>query len=129
LPPRSGAARPSAATPIVWETDVDRAARRARLEKRPLLVAACASWAAACGAQEEALRDDAVARAASPFVALRIDLTEDTPEANALASRFHVVGVPSIVLVATDGREEHLDRAATSSAEAIAERLGAFVSR
>jgi len=123
-PPRTSKPRDVA---IAWEYDVDVAVRRAAREHRPLLVAACAQWSTACLGRVALFEDAAVVRATQPYVALAVDLTDDTPEANALVARFHLRGVPTIVLVAPDGRETQIG--GIVDAPEIVDALGEFVSR
>ncbi len=123
--PRQGASKTEPR--VRCETDVDVATARARREGRPLLVHACAEWSVGCKEQRKLFEDPRVARAAAPFVCLVLDFTEETPENDALASRFGVVGVPSWGLIAADGRESH--STGMKPADALVEELGAFVSR
>jgi thiol:disulfide interchange protein len=127
LPASRRDAGPKRDAKLVCETDADVAARRAQREGRPLLVHACAEWSVACKEQRKLFDDARVARAAAPYVCLVLDFTEETPENDALASRFGVVGLPSWSLLEEGGRSTHATGMKT--ADALVEELGAFVSR
>ena len=65
-----------------------------------------ATWCAAC---EELLRhtfsDPAVRAEARRFVTVRVDATESTPALDELQARHHVRGLPTVLLLDTNGRE------------------------
>src|SRR5262249_42333718 len=80
---------------------LDERLAEARAAGRPVLIELSAGWCAGCRVVEkEALRDAAVARAAAPFVALRVDVTDD-----ALAGRFGVDALPTFLFLGSDGAE------------------------
>jgi|SRR5262249_18047153 len=81
---------------------LDERLAEARAAGRPVLIELSAGWCAGCRVVEkEALRDAAVARAAAPFVALRVDVTDD----DALAGRFGVDALPTFLFLGSDGAE------------------------
>jgi thiol:disulfide interchange protein DsbD len=111
--PGSAAPAPDRASPlperaaIAWEPSEPRAASRARAEKRPLLVYFTAAWCAACAELERGpFKDPRVTAAASRFVAVRIDATDDeAPALQAVKASYAVAGLPTLVLVDSSGRE------------------------
>ena len=72
-----------------------------------MLVDFTAEW---CGACNELSRitfaDPKVMTEASRFVAVKVDAThEDDPSIDLLKDRYRVVGLPTVILVGSDGRE------------------------
>jgi thiol:disulfide interchange protein DsbD len=72
-----------------------------------MLVDFTADW---CGACNELSRitfaDPKVMTEASRFVAVKVDAThEDDPSIDVLKDRYSVVGLPTVILVGSDGRE------------------------
>jgi thiol:disulfide interchange protein len=135
LPPREvepGKTAPDndgSVTPIVWADDPDGARERARLQGQPLLVFVKADWATASVEMErKVLLDPAVVRAARPFVAIKIDATNDDPATIQKLGTFGVDGVPAIVMeLPTTGRREII--ASFVEAEDLARALNAFLSK
>jgi thiol:disulfide interchange protein DsbD len=94
------------ASPIAWVPFSDQALSAARAERRPVLIDFEAAWCLPCREMERTtLRDPAVVRLASSFVALKADVTAEDDAATALLDRFHVPGVPTYVLLGPDGDE------------------------
>jgi thiol:disulfide interchange protein DsbD len=92
---------------LSWEHSVEVARARAEGERRPMLVDFTAEW---CGACNELSRitfaDPQVMTEASRFVAVKVDAThEDDPSIDVLKDRYRVVGLPTVILVGSDGRE------------------------
>jgi thiol:disulfide interchange protein DsbD len=92
---------------LSWEHSEEQARTRAESEKRPLLVDFTAEW---CGACNELSRitfsDPSVMSEASRFVAVKVDAThDDDPSIDVIKDRYRVVGLPTVVLVGSDGRE------------------------
>jgi len=92
---------------LSWELSESVARTRAETERRPMLVDFTADW---CGACNELSRitfaDPKVMSEASRFVAVKVDAThEDDPSIDALKDRYSVVGLPTVILVGSDGRE------------------------
>ena len=72
-----------------------------------MLVDFTAEW---CGACNELSRitfaDPKVMTEASRFVAVKVDAThEDDPSIDVLKDRYRVVGLPTVILLGSDGRE------------------------
>jgi thiol:disulfide interchange protein DsbD len=92
---------------LSWELSESVARTRAETERRPMLVDFTAEW---CGACNELSRitfaDPKVMSEASRFVAVKVDAThEDDPSIDVLKDRYSVVGLPTVILVGSDGRE------------------------
>jgi len=90
-----------------WEMSEPTARHRADSESRPMLIDFTAEW---CGACNELARhtfsDPAVMAEASRFVALKVDATqEDDASIEQIKDKYHVVGLPTVIVLGTDGRE------------------------
>ena len=91
---------------IPWVTNDARAFALAKSGRQPIVVVLCAGWATPCVEAERTLwKSAAVARAMAPFVALRIDLTDDDTTSRGLVERYTVDVVPTVLLLDEDGRE------------------------
>ncbi len=92
---------------LSWEASEEVARARAETERRPMLLDFTAEW---CGACNELSRitfaDPKVMSEAKRFVAVKVDAThEDDPSVDHLKDRYRVVGLPTVILVGSDGRE------------------------
>ncbi len=92
---------------LAWEHSESQARNRAETERRPMLVDFTATW---CGACNELSRitfaDPAVMAEASRFVAVKVDATnEDDPLLDQIKDRYRVVGLPTVVVLGSDGQE------------------------
>jgi thiol:disulfide interchange protein DsbD len=90
-----------------WEHSEDVARQRARAEAKPLLIDFTAEW---CGACKELARHTFshpdVMKEASRFVAVKVDATSDEDASvDAIKSKYAVVGLPTVILLGSDGRE------------------------
>ncbi|MDI1443893.1 thioredoxin family protein [Polyangium sp. 6x1] len=108
----AGGSEPSGATssprqrPWVWETDEPRARARAAREGVPLVVYLSADWSGASIAMaREVWSDPRILLQSTPLVALRIDLTEETPDAELRAARYGATAVPMTVVLDAEGHE------------------------
>ncbi|MDI1434089.1 thioredoxin family protein [Polyangium sorediatum] len=105
-PEPRGAASSPPLRPWVWEMDEPRARARAAQEGVPLVVHLSAAWSAASIAMaREVWSDPRIQLQRTPLVALRIDLTDETPDAELWAARYGVSTVPTTLVLDADGRE------------------------
>lgn len=92
--------------PIAWLIDERIARETARRTARPMFVFARADWSAASLTMDRVVWPDLGVRAAAqPFVALRVDLTADDPDANARLDHLAIVGLPSLIVFDEEGVE------------------------
>jgi thiol:disulfide interchange protein DsbD len=104
----SGAAeaRVRATRALSWLHDEGEAVALARAEGRPLLVDFWAEWCVACKELDKHVWSDPRVRAkAARFVALKLDGTSDSPAFQALAAKYGVLGLPTVLFVDPRGRE------------------------
>jgi len=92
---------------LSWEQSEEVGRTRAEAERRPMLVDFTAEW---CGACKELSRitfsDPTVMTEARRFVAVKVDATNEDDEAvDKVKDRYRVVGLPTVVLLDSDGRE------------------------
>ncbi len=92
---------------LEWLTSEAEGSRIASAEHRPLIVDFGAEW---CGACKEltahTFSDDTVRAEAGRFVAVRVDATDDDdPQVNAVKDKYKVVGLPTVVVMDSSGRE------------------------
>jgi thiol:disulfide interchange protein DsbD len=94
---------------LTWEHSEEVAAAKARTEKRPLLVDFTAEWCPSCKElSKETFSDPRVmAKAvAANFVAVKVDATnDDDPQVDAVKGKYRVVGLPTVVIYDSTGRE------------------------
>src|SRR6185503_2959598 len=92
---------------LSWEGSEEAARARAGVERRPMLVDFTAEW---CGACKELSRitfsDVGVMAEAARFIAVKVDATnEDDDAVDKVKNRYGVVGLPTVVLLGSDGVE------------------------
>lgn len=104
-------ARTSGPGPAIrWEPLGVDSLDRAIAAKRPAILEFGADWCLPCGLMERTTFADAeVARESERFTMLQADVTESTPENEALLGRFGVLGVPTVIFFDAGGVE--VDRA------------------
>jgi thiol:disulfide interchange protein DsbD len=94
---------------LTWEHDEKVAVEKAKAEGRPLLIDFTAEWCAACKEiAKETFSDPRVMQKAmaARFVAVKIDATnEDDTQVDAVKSKYKVVGLPTVVLYDSTGKE------------------------
>jgi thiol:disulfide interchange protein DsbD len=94
--------------PIDWQKVEALAVTKAQSAQKPMIVDFGASWCAACKELDEKTWPDARVQAeASRFVAVRVDATDDDdPEVKRLEGKYKVVGLPTVVILGSDGSEK-----------------------
>lgn len=95
-------------TAIAWESaqgprDLSAAIARGQ----PVLIDFAAEWCIPCREMEHTTyTDPEVVNEARRFRMIKVDLTEENEETKALTERFDVRGVPTVILLSSDGREQ-----------------------
>jgi thiol:disulfide interchange protein DsbD len=92
---------------LEWLKSESEGAKIATAEHRPLIVDFGAEW---CGACKEltahTFSDDRVRSEAGRFIAVSVDATDDDdPQVNAIKDKYKVVGLPTVVVMDSGGRE------------------------
>jgi thioredoxin:protein disulfide reductase len=92
---------------VTWEHQVEVARGRASRESKPMLVDFGAAWCAACKELDKVtFSSPDVASEMSRFVNLKVDATnDDDPQISATLAHFKVVGLPTVVLFDSHGKE------------------------
>ncbi len=92
---------------VTWEHRVEVARGRAVRENRPMLVDFGAAWCAACKELDKVtFSSPGVASEMSRFVNVKVDATnDDDPQISATLASFKVLGLPTVVLFDSHGKE------------------------
>ncbi len=79
--------------------------RLAQTKHRPLIIDFGAEWCGACKElSSHTFADDRVRSEAGRFVAVRVDATdEDDPQVNAMKGKYKIVGLPTVVVLDSQG--------------------------
>lgn len=106
--PEAMAAGQAPAPVIAWQAKEVPATELARKEKKPMLIDFGAEWCTACKELDERTWPSPSVRAeAARFVAVKIDATdEDDPETKRLTKKFGVVGLPTVIVLDSEGKEK-----------------------
>jgi thiol:disulfide interchange protein DsbD len=90
-----------------WEASEQVARVRASGEARPVLIDFTAEWCGACKElARETFSDASVMAEASRFVAVKVDATEeDDPNVDQVKNKYHVIGLPTVILLGKNGDE------------------------
>lgn len=99
---------PPAGAHIEWREDFTAALAEARASGTPFIVDFGASWCGACGELDrETFSDPRVVHEGQRFIAVHVDLSQRTPEEDALLASYDQRGLPLVVLHGSDGAEAH----------------------
>jgi thiol:disulfide interchange protein DsbD len=92
---------------LQWFPSEEQARQVAASERRPMIVDFGAAWCAACSElRSRTFADPAVRAEAARFVAVNVDATDDdNPNVDGTKKRYSVVGLPTVILLSSDGRE------------------------
>lgn len=85
---------------------LDQRLAQAREEGQPVMLDFYADWCISCKVMERTVfQTPEVRQALAPFATLQIDITDNTPEQQALLNRFSLFGPPAILFYNGDGDE------------------------
>lgn len=94
--------------PVVWhaKNEEDTIRRVARAKGRPVVVRFFAEWCMACRELDKTMAAPEVVSELERFETVLVDATDDEdPDTARLSAKYHVVGLPTIVVLDGTGRE------------------------
>lgn len=95
----------TAALPLTPPSDFDRVFAAEAAGGKPVLVLFTADWCTICKSNEKILAEPDVRDRLARTARIAVDITAQTTEAEALMTRFRVVGPPALFLLDANGRE------------------------
>jgi thiol:disulfide interchange protein len=105
---------PAAPSAVNWVTDYDQGLATAASKQEPVLLAFKATWCGPCRTLEnEVFAKPAAGKALSGWVPIHVDIDKE----RALASKYEISGVPTLVALSPDGKEIARTGGAMSLAE------------
>jgi thiol:disulfide interchange protein DsbD len=107
---RSGAplAAPNLAPQGEWLTSEEIALAKAQAFKKPVLIDFFAEWCTACKELDHYVYpDETFLREAQRFVLVKVDGTEETALIEALYKKYKVDGLPTVILIDSEGKVHH----------------------
>jgi len=91
---------------LPWKTDLDAALAFAKAEGKPALVDIWAEWCVACKELDKyTYADPRAQERLKDFVLVKLDFTEATPEVARIAERYQILGLPTVLIFDSSGRE------------------------
>ena len=110
---------------IAWQKYSDEVLDAARRNNRPVMIDFTSRTCGPCRMMERSVFSNArVGEAAKNFLPLRADLTDDTPAAVAIATKFGIEAFPTVVFIGGDGKERtNLRLVGFENARFFAERV------
>lgn len=107
FPPSSESTLPPGAKRLAWLSTGAKGIEAAKRAKKPIVIDFSASWCNACKEfDDRTYSDSRVLAAADRFVTVRVDATDDdAPELQELQSKYKVLGLPTVVLLDSSGKE------------------------
>ena len=78
----------------------------AKKTEKPLLIDFRADWCVYCRQMERTtLRDERVIQALGRFVTVKVDVTRYTPQGQAAAEKYNIVGIPAFIFIDSQGKQ------------------------
>jgi len=105
---------------VRWETDIEKAGKLSREQKKPLLIDFSADWCGPCRLMEkETFPSPAVQELLRRVIPVRLDIDRDPP----LARVYQVESIPRILLLPPGGAEPKMDLLGFQDARGFAKEL------
>lgn len=99
--------RPASTVEIIWEHSLDDAITKAQTQSKHVFVDLFAEWCAECMEMEKkTFSQKAVQDRLKDFIIVKVDFTDPGSDYNtALASKYSVSGLPTMMILSPDGKE------------------------